>query len=179
MKNKQLNSLLAAFIALFLLVTGCTSSANESTTKSTPAAEITSGKKQAIEKELSALMKEFFQAAEKLDIEACMTFFENTPNFLAANPDGTAGDYNSLKKVNADAFSQMAALKFTPKKQVIRILSDSLALYTYFIKEDITLKTGEKMTYEDVAATMLFTKIKGTWKATFYQESELSPTLGK
>jgi hypothetical protein len=108
-----------------------------------------------------------------------MTFFENTPDFLAVNPDGTLGDYNSLKKLNADGFSQMIGFKLTPKKEVIRILSDSQVLCTFSVGQDATLKTGQKVKYENVAGTMLFTKINGAWKVTFYHESDSAPVVVK
>ncbi len=175
MKTKLFTLVPTAFATLFLLVAGCNSTANESTTKKTDVSEMTAEQKHTIEKEITTLTKEFFQDVEKLDIEACMTYFENTPEFLAVNADGTAGDYASLKKLNADGFSQMATFKVTPKKEVTRILSDEQVLYTFFGSQDFVLKTGEKMTYENVAATMLFTKIDGAWKATFYHESALPP----
>lgn len=173
MKN-QFTSVLAAFAALFLFVAGCNTSANESATKTTDVSEMTAEQKQTIEKEISALMNGFFQNVEKLDIEACMAYFEDTPEFLAVNPDGTPGDYTSLKKLNAAAFDHFATMAVTPKREVIRILSDTQVLYTVFAGMDFSLKTGEKMKLEE-AGTMLFTKIDGAWKATFYHESAASP----
>lgn len=175
MKTNQLSLMLAAVLALMLSAVGCNAPAKETATQTADALAMTPERKQAIEAEISALTKPFFQHVEKLDIEACMTLFENTPDFLAANPDGTAGDYNALKKLNADGFGQMNTIKLTIKKEVIKVLSDSLVLFTFFTKQDITLKTGQKMKYDDVAGTMLFTKINGTWKATFYQESAAAP----
>ncbi len=179
MKTNQFPLIPAAVLALMLFTAVCNAPAKETATQTADVSAMTPERKQAIEAEISALTKPFFQKVEKLDIEACMTLFENTPDFLAANPDGTAGDYNALKKLNADGFSQMTTLGVTPKKEVIRVLSDSQVLYTFFMKQDATLKTGQKMTYENVAGTMLFTKINGAWKATFYQESSTAPVAVK
>ena len=179
MITNQFAPVLAVFAALLLGVAGCNAPAKETATKTTEVSGMTSEDKQVIEKEISALTKEFFQYVEKLDIERCMTFFENTPDFLAVNPDGTLGDYSALKKLNADGFSQMAALKVIPKKEAIRILSDSQVLYTFSVGQAATLKTGQKVTYNDVTGTMLFTKINGTWKATFYHESAAPPIVKK
>ncbi|MPR35348.1 YybH family protein [Salmonirosea aquatica] len=176
MKIKQFTSILAAFTALVLFVAGCNTTANESATKTTDVSEMTAEQKQTIEKEISALTTAFFQDVEKLDIEACMAYFEDTPEFLAVNPDGTPGDYTSLKKLNADAFDQFATMAVTPKKEVIRILSDTQVLYTVFTTMNFTLKTGEKMKLDE-AGTMLFTKIDGAWKATFYHESGSAPVV--
>ncbi|GAB2595275.1 nuclear transport factor 2 family protein [Spirosoma areae] len=179
MRTNTLPLMLAAVMALMLFASGCNTPVKETATQTTDVSAMTSEQKQAIEKEISALIKEFFQYAEKLDIERCMTFFENTPDFLAVNPDGTFGDYNALKKLNADGFSQMVGFKITPKKEAIRILSDSLVLYTFSVSQDATLKTSKKINYENVAGTMLFTKINGAWKATFYHESDSAPVAVK
>ena len=172
MKPTLFIPVLSAFAALFLFAAGCSTPAKE-TAINVPT--MTAGKKQAIETEILGLTKAFFQEVEKLDIERCMTYFANTPDFLAVNPDGTFGDYDALKKLNADGFSQMTTLKVTHKKEAIRVLSDSLVLYTFSVGQAATLKTGQKLNYENVAGTMLFTNISGAWKATFYQESASAP----
>lgn len=179
MKINRFIPVLAAFMALILFVAGCNAPAKETAAKTTEASGLTAEKKQAIETEILGLTKAFFQEVEKLDIERCMTYFANTPDFLAVNPDGTFGDYNALKKLNADGFSQMAGFKLTPQKEAIRVLSDTQALYTFTVGQAATLKTGQKIKYEHVAGTMLFTKINGAWKATFYHESAAPPVMAK
>ncbi len=177
----KINSyLFAVAVGSCMLTASCTQeSAGADVNKITAVSELTLEQKQAIEKEILALSAPFFKDIEKLDIDACMSYFENTPDFLAINPDGTAGDYNSLKKLNGEAFSQLASVKNTVKKEVVRVLSNAQVLYTFFIGQDIVLKTGEKLKHENEAGTMLFTKINGAWKATFYHESALAPVLVK
>lgn len=177
MKTNRSIPLLAACMALILFTAGCSAPAKETAAKTTEALALTAEKKQAIETEILGLTKVFFQEVEKLDIERCMTYFANTPDFLAINPDGTLGDYDALKKLNADGFSQMTALKVTAKKESVRVLSDTQALYTFSMSQAGTLKTGQKINYDNVAGTMLFTNINGAWKATFYQESAAPPVV--
>lgn len=179
MKTQPASPSLSIFAALLLFAAGCSSPAKETPTQTTDASTMTTEHKQAIEQEISSLVKEFFQQVQKLDIEACMTYFKNTPDFQAVNPDGTFGDYNALKKLNADGFSQMKTLSVVPAKEVIRVLTDSLVLYTFSMEQNATLKTGQKLKFEHVAGTMLFTKINGAWKATFYQESASAPVTVK
>ena len=76
MKINQSTPILAAFAALLLFVAGCNAPAkNENAAE---ASAMTTAEKQAIETEIAGLTKAFFQKVEKLDIEACMTYFENT-----------------------------------------------------------------------------------------------------
>lgn len=135
--------------------------------------------KQAIEKEISALSRSFFVQVEKLDIDGCMRFFENTADFWSVNADGTAGDYNSLKKINGDGFSQMKSFSTTLNKESIRVLSKTQVLYTCFLTQAFVLKTGETMKMENIGETMLFEKMGNSWKATFYQESGAQPVQVK
>ncbi|GAB4019943.1 YybH family protein [Spirosoma koreense] len=179
MKTNQLLQMLAVVMAMFLFAAGCNTPAKETATQTTNASVQASQPVQVDEKEIDTLTKEFFKNVEKLDIETCMSFFEDSPDFLSINPDGTVGDYGSLKKLNADGFSQMASFKLTPKKEAIRILSDSQVLYAFNHSQDATLKNGQKLHYENVSGTMLFTKINGAWKATFYQESASPPVAVK
>lgn len=164
-----------ALLGLSLLI-GCTDAdKSKSETSATQSSDPTPAEKQHIEKEITGLSKAFFQQVDKLDIEACMRFFENTPDFWAVNPDGTYADYNALKKINADGFSQMASFNNAIKKESIRILSKTQVLYTFFSTQEMILRTGEKMRLDNIAGTMLFEKINGAWKATFYQESAGTP----
>lgn len=160
----------------FSLFVGCTNAdKSKPSTEEEPSSVLTQSEKQQIEKEISDLSKAFFQQAEKLNIDSCWTFFENTNDFLAANSDGTSGDYNSLIKVNNDVFSQMKSFTSNLKKESIRILSKSQVLYTIFAYQTFTLKTGENMKLDNVALTMLFTKINNSWKITYLHESSLQP----
>ncbi len=164
------------FLIAFSIISSCTDTdkTNNATAAET-SSSLTASEKQQIEKEISDLSKSFFKQVEKLDIDSCMNYFENTPDFLSVNADGTAGDYNSLKKINADGFNHMKSFTNTLNKETIRILSKSQVLYTCFVTQEFTLKTGEKMKVENIAATMLFEKLGNSWKATFYQESGGQP----
>lgn len=135
------------------------------------ATDLSLTEKQNIEQEISAITRSFFVSVDKLDIEQCMNFFEDTKDFVAVNPDGTPADFSALKKINADGFSQLAAMKTTIRKESVRALSKSQAMYTFFAAQQLTLKTGEKMKVDNIAGSMLFEKINNTWKATFYHES--------
>ncbi|MBC7572297.1 MAG: hypothetical protein H7319_21590 [Spirosoma sp.] len=77
------------------------------------------------------------------------------------------------KAKTAETMSALVAV--TPKKEAVRVLSDTQALYTFTVGQAAVLKTGQKINYENVAGTMLFTNINGAWKATFYQESASAP----
>lgn len=179
MKTNFLTSALPVVAALLIGVAGCNVPAKETATQTGQTAALTPERKQAIEQEITGLTTGFFQHVERLDIERCMTFFANTPDFLAVNPDGTLGDYAALKKLNADGFAQMKTFRVRRTKEATRVLSDSLVLYTWTAAQTGTLKTGPTISYANVAGTMLFTRVGGAWKATFYHESALPPVVSK
>ena len=159
-----------------LFFSGCTSNdkSNSSTTEQTTST-LAASDKQEIEKEISNLGKSFFAHVEKLDIDSCMNYFKDTSDFWSVNPDGTSGDYNTLKKINGEGFSQMKSFGSKLNKEKFRVLSKTQVLYTYFATQEFVLKTGETMKMENVAGTMLLDKIGNSWKATFYQESGGQP----
>ena len=107
--------------------------AKETSSKLTPL------EKQEIEKEISNLGNSFFKNIEKLDIDGCMSYFENTADFQFVNPNGTAGDNNTLKKINGAGFSQMKSFSSKLNKESIRILSKTQVMYTYFATQEFTL----------------------------------------
>ncbi|HEX8278463.1 MAG TPA: hypothetical protein VF540_07200, partial [Segetibacter sp.] len=113
----------------FSILSSC-NNADNATAKTTPEAEMSAAEKDSTKKEISELFKSFLLQVKKLDIDGAMSFFEKTDDFLAANPDGTSADYNSLKQLNADGFKQMSSLNATTKHEVINILSPSHVLYT-------------------------------------------------
>jgi hypothetical protein len=168
-------SLTTIVLLAFSLFVGCkTADKSKPATEEEPTSVLTQSEKQQIEKEISDLSKTFFQLAEKLNIDSCMTFFENTKDFLAANSDGTSGDFNSVKKSNGDLFGQLKSFTSNLKKESIRILSKSHVLYTIFAYQTCSLKTGDTMTLD---LTLLFTKINNSWKITYLHESSLPPVV--
>jgi hypothetical protein len=169
-------SLTIFILTTFLFIVGCTSNdkIKPATTEQT-ISTLTVSEKQEIENEISNLGKSFFTHVEKRNIDSCMNYFENTSDFWSVNADGTAGDYNSLKKINGEGFSQMKSFSSKLNNEKIRILSKTQVLYTYFATQEFVLKTGETMKMENVAGTMLLDKIGDSWKATFYQESGGQP----
>lgn len=164
-----------AVLSLSLFVSCKNAGKSKDATSQEPLLTLTATEKKEIEIEISNLGKSFFKHVEKLDIDSCMSYFENRSDFWCVNPDGTYGDYNSLKKINGDGFNQMQSFRSKLNKESIRILSKTQVLFTYFATQEFVLKTGEKMKMENVAGTMLLEKIDNSWKATFYQESGGQP----
>jgi len=60
-----------------------------------------------------------------------------------------------------------------------KILEKDLVVSTLLLNTDITLKTGEKLTFEKLAVTNIYKKINNQWKSVFYQESGLPPVVTK
>ena len=168
-------SLTTSILLAGILLSSCNNPSDSKVNSVETASTLTASDKQAIEKEIANLGKSFFAHVEKLDIDSCMNYFENTADFWSVNPDGTSGDYNTLKKINGDGFSQMKSFSSKLNKEKIRVLSKTQVLYTYFATQEFVLKTGERMKMENVAGTMLLDKIGNSWKATFYQESGGQP----
>jgi len=138
--------------------------------------EMTSQEKETAKKEISDIGKSIVQSVEQLDIESAIKPYSDSPDFLIINPDGSYQDYAGFKNANTEAFKQLTSMKQTNIKEEFRFLSKTQVLYTWFGKNEIELKTGEKIKNESYIGTMLFNKINNEWRIVYAHESA-SPAM--
>lgn len=169
--------LLLICVVLFnaALFVGCTNE-TKSTKPNSNEAEMTTEEKEISKKEISDIGKFVIDNAAKLDVETAMKPYLNGTDFLVINPDGSYGDYAKMKESNIEAFKSLASFKQTTIKEEFRFLTKTEVLYTWFGKNEIQLKTGEKITNESYIGTMLFKKINNEWKIVYAHESA-SPAI--
>ncbi len=137
--------------------------------------EMTPKEKETAKKEISDIGKGIIQSVERLDIESAIKPYSDSPDFLMINPDGSYQDYAAFKSSNTEAFNQLTSMKQTNIKEEFRFLSKKQVLYTWFGKNEIELKTGEKIKNESYIGTMLFNKINNEWRIVYAHESASPP----
>ena len=138
--------------------------------------EMTADEKENAKKEISDVGKFVLENAAKLDVETALKPYSNDPEFLLINPDGSYSDYGKMKETNIEAFKQLSSFKQTTLKEEYRFLTKKDVLYTWYGKNEIQLKTGEKITNESYIGTMLFKKINNDWTIVYAHESA-SPSI--
>jgi hypothetical protein len=132
-------------------------------------------KKEIAKKEISDVAKDVLKSINRLNIESALKPYLNTPDFLMINPDGSYADYNGFKSTNTEAFMQLQSMKQTTLKEEFRFLTKTQVLYTWFGKNEIELKTGERIKNESHIGSMIFNKINNEWKIVYAHESKSPP----
>lgn len=158
---------------LILTSTLCTGCKNEDNSKelNNLSSEMTNEEKEIAKKEISDVGAFVIENAIKLDVETAMKPYLNDAEFLVVNPDGTYADYAKMKTSNIETFEQLSSFKQTTIKEEFRFITKTDVLYTWFGKNEIELKIGEKITNESYIGTMLFKKINDEWKIVYAHES--------
>ena len=95
------------------------------------------------------------------------------------NPDGSYHKYPEFRKVNIEAFKQLSAFKQTTIKEEYRFITKTEVVHTWFGKNEMTLKTGEKITNDSYIGTMIFKKINNKWRITFAHECKSPDKIEK
>jgi ketosteroid isomerase-like protein len=156
-------------LALFFLV-GCA--------KQEPA-RMTPQEQETAKKEIREVLNLLVQAANKMDLEALMQPYLNSPDFILVNTDGSMVDYQGAKNGTADLFKSLASLKFTGVKDEFRFLSNNVVICAWLSKCEMTLKTGELSKFDRYGVTFVFSKINNQWKIIYSHESALPPVQEK
>jgi ketosteroid isomerase-like protein len=142
-------------------------------------AQLTPQEQDAAKKEIREVVNLIVQAANKMDLEALMQPYLNSPDFIVCNTDGSMGDYQGAKNGAAETFKSLAALKYTTVKEEFRFLPNNIVICAWLGTCEMTLKTGEHSKIDTYAVTFVFRKIDNQWKVIYSHESALPPVQEK
>ena len=153
-----------------ILIAGCTNQ--------TPK-PMTDEEKAAIIKEVTDANKLSIDALNKIDFPTFKSFFLDSPDFLSVSSDGSILNLEQVLSKEKRFFESASNVHADILSEDDKILERDLVVSTLLLKTDMTLKTGEKLTFEKLAVTNICKKIDNQWKTVFYQESGLPPTVTK
>ena len=136
-----------------------------------PSDQLTQQQKDQIKSEVKAACDSMWAKWERLDAAATMEYVADSPDFVAYNPDGTRVDFQGFKKMIMDMVGTLAVVKLAPLRKDVYVLAKDAAVYSWFGKSEIVMKSGEKTTYDPDAETFVLNKVAGQWKITYVQES--------
>ena len=152
-------------LALFLLI-GC---GGQQPPQMTPQEQ------EVAKKEITQVLDQQLQAASKLDAEALLQSYANTPDFIFLTSTGSMVDYQGTKNGTAEMYKSLATLKFTTTKSEFRFLPGNVVICAWLVKCDVTFKTGENAAIDSYAITFVFKKLDNQWKIIYSHESASSP----
>ncbi|HTY38207.1 MAG TPA: DUF3804 family protein [Bacteroidota bacterium] len=133
--------------------------------------QLSQQQKDQIRTELRTVVDSMIATSLKLDADAGLQFYWDSPEFLAINPDGSQCDFQALKKMGIEGVKTIASMTLSTSHADISVYAKDLALCTWIGKGEVVLKSGDKMTYDPDALTLLFRKIDGKWKIAYSHES--------
>jgi uncharacterized protein (TIGR02246 family) len=156
---------LAIGLALFML-SGCG--------KQEPA-RMTPQEQDAVKKEITQVIDQQIQAASKLDADALMQSYWNSPDFILLSSNGSMADYQQMKNGTAEMYKSLSALKFTTIKDEFRFLPGNVVICSWLGKCEATFKTDDRATFDSYAITFVFQKLDNQWKIIHSHESASPP----
>ena len=153
--------------ALLLCCLGCTSQQSD---------QLTQQQKDQIKNEVKTVGDSIIAKFERLDGEAGFQFYADSPDWEMFNADGSQYDYQMTKKVMLDFPNYATSYKWTTTRQDFIFVTKDIVICAWVGKDETLLKSGDKVTYDPHAYTMVFKKIAGQWKAIYSHDSGIAVT---
>lgn len=150
-------------VLLLLLMTACTTNK-----------PMTDEQIAAVKEEGSSVVKEFFDALVKSDLERMTNMLENSPdyNFIVG---GDVYNYDRMVEMANQYIPMVERQTFDTKYEQYVIVSPECFIYTWHGKNGMIMKTGEEIMMEDYLVTYCFRKHDEGWKLFTGHESEKVP----
>jgi hypothetical protein len=124
-----------------------------------------------IKHELKAFVDSMIATSLRLDGEAGIHFYWDSPEFLAINPDGSQSDYQAMKKIGTEGVKTIATMSMSASRCDFTVFSKESAMCCWIGKGEVALKSGDKLTYDPDALTLILRNIDGKWKVAYSHES--------
>ena len=156
------------FIAVLLLIcAGCTSQQSD---------QLTEQQKDQIKNEVKLVVHDLIAIEEKLDSVGTFQYYADVPEFIAFNADGSRSDFQSMKKSAFEMFSASTSISIPTAREDYIVLAKDLVICAWLGKGNIAFKSGDKVSFDPDAVTLIFKKIAGQWKVIYSHESAIITT---
>ena len=152
--------------ALLLFFVGCTQQQSE---------QLTQQQKDQIAKEVKAICDSIIARWERLDVDGCLQYY--SPDLVVV-ADSLRLDFETYRKSWIAEVPTLSATKWTTIREDIIVITSDLAVGTGVWKSEDFLKSGDKITYNPAAYTLIFKKVTGHWKV-FYSHASGIPVTQK
>jgi len=139
-------------------------------------APLTQKEKEQITNEVKAVGDSLMTSFERLDAEGSPQFYADSPDWAMINADGSRYDYQVTRKAWSEFFNSATSWKWTTIRQNFIVLSKDIVICSWDGKDETILKSGDKITYDPHAYTIVFKKIAGQWKVIYQQDSGIAVT---
>ena len=152
---------------LFLFILGCNPQQG---------GQLTEQEKNQVKSEVKVVCDSITAKFERLDGEGAMQYYSDSPDWLCCFADGSRLDFQAFKKGESDLKSSITSWKWTTTSQDFIFLAKDIVLCAWDGKDDAILKSGDKITHDPHAYTMIFRNIAGQWKVIYFHDSGIPVT---
>ncbi len=153
--------------ALLLFIIGCTPQQSD---------QLTQQQKDQIKSEIKAVGDSIIARFERLDAVGGFEFYSDSPDWGMVNADGSRWDFQTAKKAQPDWANSVTAWKSTTTRQDFIFLTKDIVICAWDAKDETFMKSGDKITYDPHAYTLVFKKIAGQWKVIYSHDSGIPVT---
>ena len=147
--------------ALLLLFVGCTSQQSD---------QLTEQQKDQIKKEVKATADSMMAKFERFDADGSLQYYWDSPDFIKLNVDGSQNDFQAQKKSMKNV-GWFTAVKVPTVSEKLTVVTKDVAICVRQAKLEMSLKSGDRLTCDPFAYTLVFKNISGQWKVILSHES--------
>lgn len=150
------------FVGVLLLsFLGCTSPAGD---------PLTDADKDQIKSEIKAVCDSITTRVARVD-PGWFDNYADSPDWGMVNADGSRWDYQTAKAFVPDWAKNVAASQWTTTRQDFISITRDMVICAWEGKDETILKSGDSITFNPHAYTMVFKKIAGQWKVIYSHDS--------
>jgi ketosteroid isomerase-like protein len=158
-------NILVLFLLLFGL--GCTSQQNE---------QLSHQQIDQIKKDVKATADSMMAKYERFDTDESIQYYWDSPDFIKFNVDGSRNDFQAQKKSMGNSANWATAVKVPTVREQFTVLTKDVVICAREGKVEINLKSGDRLTSDPFAYTLVFRNIGGQWKVIHSHESGIIVT---
>jgi hypothetical protein len=130
--------------------------------------------KEAVKAEGASVVNEMITALIENRLDVVLGLMENTPDF-SMTIAGDLFDYDGMKDMIDQVGTMVEKQAFETKFEQYVVLDEDCFIYLWLGKNEVFMKTGESVAYDEYAFTYGFRKVEGSWKLFFGHESYKVP----
>ena len=140
---------------------------------------LSENEKNLVLNEVAKTTNKSIDACNNLDLKSFLGLFMNSADFSAVSSDGDFLNFEQKIKGETEFFNSVTSLHLSKTIETFKVLSKTSVLWTGQFNVNADLKTSEKLTFEKLIVTEIYTKTDDGWKISFFQESGSAPVISK
>ena len=148
--------------ALLLFFIGCTPQQSD---------QLTQQQKDQIKSEVKAVGDSIIAGVERLDGVGAAKHYADSPEWVMFGADGARWDYKTFMKAQPEFDSTVTSWKWTTTAEDFIFITKDVVITAWIGKDVAIMKSGDKISYDPHAYTLVFKKIADQWKIVYSHDS--------